>query len=133
MDRQTDRRVREERRIKGSSRHNPAHTKGKSAMSARRRLDFEREGEGYDSYEESPVVGRSYRTARMHTSNVFRISKSTKPKKTRHRVYLESDESRSPSPPPPPSPSKRRRDVVKVARPNPKQRAYYAYSSSDTE
>ena len=133
MDRQTDRRVREERRIKGSSsRHNTAHTKGKSAMSARRRLDFEREGEDYDSYEEVPV-GRSSRTARMHTSNVFRLSKSAKPKKTRHRVYLESDESRSPSPPPTPSPSKKRREVVRVARPNPKRREYYVVSGSDTE
>ena len=137
-DRRTDRRAREEKRVKGSSssHHPTASLKGKSAMSARRRIDFEERGEDYDSYDDMPIAKTS-RTARMHTSDVFRLSKSSmKPRRSRHRVYYRrSGESRSPSPqPPPPSPpQKRRREYVRVARPQPKQRAYYVVSGSDTE
>ena len=113
-------------------------TKVKS-MAARRRIRYEDEydDEEDDSEEDVPIVvrrPRSRATARMHSSDVLRMSKPVRKKIVPPRgYYFESDESRSPSPQSTP-PSKRRKEVkVREIRPKKKRPRTYMVLNSDSE
>ena len=111
-------------------------TKVKSSA-ARRRIQFDGEYDDEDESEEEPPIvvtrPRPRATARMHSSNVLRMSKPVKKKTAPRHYYFESDESRSPSPQSTP-PSKRRKEVkVREVRPKKKRPRTYMVINSDSE
>ena len=104
-------------------------------MKARRKIQFDNNWDGGEQTdeEEIPVVKHSRPTARMHSSNVLRVSRPIEKKRAPRVIFETDEESGSPSPQPSP-PSKKKKEVrVREVRPKKRRPRTYMVLNSDSE